>query len=170
MTDGPPHRKFKYLKSYADRHGKERHYFRRGTFSATLLGRPGSPKFMEAYHAALAGTPLPPAKKTRALKLFERSASAHTPAIGVYLLLLGGRITYVGSSLNMQRRVAGHRDAGRPFDQVFYIGTKMTERIALERALIVALAPVQNRSGLKVRRDQELPARESGWQISSGPG
>jgi hypothetical protein len=155
--------KLRYLKSFTDRHGKRRNYFRRRGLLIALPGRPGSAKFIEAYRAALAGTPLPPARKEAAIASLERASNGHRPAIGVYLLMLGGEIVYVGSSLNMHHRVAGHRIAGRPFDQVFYIGTKLTERIRLERALIAALAPRQNRIGVKVRRDRELPAHESGW-------
>ena len=45
-----------YVKSYLDRHGKVRHYFRRkGCPPIALPGIPGSPEFMEAYQAALAG-------------------------------------------------------------------------------------------------------------------
>ena len=45
-----------YVLSYHDRHGKLRRYFRRaGVKRIALPGRPGSPEFMLAYHAALAG-------------------------------------------------------------------------------------------------------------------
>jgi hypothetical protein len=142
-----PDGKLKYFRSFVDRHGKRRNYFRRQGCSIALPGRPGSPKFIEAYRAALAGTPLAPTQKKRAIASLERSANGHHPKIGVYLLLLGGKIVYIGSSLSMHQRVIGHRSAGRPFDQVFYIGTKASERIALERMLIAALAPTQNRRG-----------------------
>jgi hypothetical protein len=69
------------------------------------------------------------------------------PLIGVYLLLLKGRIIYVGSSLNMPKRVDQHRGNGRPFDQAFYIATKANQREALERVLISAIDPPQNRIG-----------------------
>jgi integrase len=46
----------KYVKSYADRHGKMRHYFRRkGEKQIPLPGDPGSTEFMEAYADALSG-------------------------------------------------------------------------------------------------------------------
>lgn len=50
----------RYIQSFTDRHGVERHYFRRaGTKRTSLPGRPGSPEFMTAYHAALNDTPAP---------------------------------------------------------------------------------------------------------------
>jgi hypothetical protein len=66
-----------------------------------------------------------------------KDPNAVQPLIGVYLLLLRGRIVYVGSSLDMPKRVAGHRSNGRPFDQVFYIATLAIQREALERILIM---------------------------------
>lgn len=46
----PVTRKLPYLKSYRDRHGKERHYFRKPGFpSVPLPGAHGSKEFMEAY-------------------------------------------------------------------------------------------------------------------------
>src|SRR5215470_4234677 len=45
-----------YVKSYLDRHGKVRHYFRRrGYPTVALPGVPGSPEFMEAYRLASSG-------------------------------------------------------------------------------------------------------------------
>src|SRR5215468_8450952 len=45
-----------YVKSYLDRHGKVRHYFRRrGYPKVALPGVPGSPEFMEAYGLANSG-------------------------------------------------------------------------------------------------------------------
>jgi enterobacteria phage integrase len=43
------HINLRYVKRYADRHGKLRHYFRRGNQKGSLPGLPGSPEFMEAY-------------------------------------------------------------------------------------------------------------------------
>jgi integrase len=48
----------KYVHGFIDRHGKPRFYFRRSGFKqVSLPGLPWSPEFMEAYQAALAGTP-----------------------------------------------------------------------------------------------------------------
>ena len=49
-----------YVKTYRDRHGKLRRYFRRPGFKEVPLpGLPGSAEFMEVYQAALEGTELP---------------------------------------------------------------------------------------------------------------
>lgn len=46
----------RYVNEYRDRHGAVRRYFRRpGSRGIPLPGRPGSPEFMAAYNAALAG-------------------------------------------------------------------------------------------------------------------
>jgi integrase len=48
--------KLRHIKSYTDRHGKQRHYLRRRGFKDVALpGLPGSTEFMVAYNAALAG-------------------------------------------------------------------------------------------------------------------
>jgi integrase len=49
-----------YVKSYLDRHGKPRHYFRRKGFAKVPLPPPGSSGFMAAYEAANT-VPLSPA-------------------------------------------------------------------------------------------------------------
>jgi hypothetical protein len=65
--------------------------------------------------------------------------------VGVYLLMLKGKVVYVGSSLRMPRRVAGHRTNGRPFDQAYYIATTAGQRTQLEATLIRAINPPQNK-------------------------
>jgi integrase len=49
--------KLKYVHEFRDRHGKVRHYCRRGGKRVPLPGAPGSSEFMAAYAAALAETP-----------------------------------------------------------------------------------------------------------------
>ena len=44
-----------FINAFRDRHGKTRHYFRRGGKRAPLPGLPGSEEFMAAYQAALTG-------------------------------------------------------------------------------------------------------------------
>jgi integrase len=46
--------RLKYVNSYRDRHGKQRHYFRRGAVKKPLLGLPGSKIFMDEYKRLLA--------------------------------------------------------------------------------------------------------------------
>jgi hypothetical protein len=156
---GPPGRRLKlklpdYVSRYIDHTGKPRHYFRRKGFPrATLPGLPWSSEFMEAYSNALAmaGLPQPTALMPSTLPggvVAKRGVDPNIvqPLIGVYLLMRKGIIVYVGSSLNMPKRVADHRGNGRPFDQVFYIATKANQREALERTLIRAVNPLQNKA------------------------
>lgn len=50
--------RLRHVESFRDRTGERRYYFRRGHGPRTPLpGAPGSPKFMAAYHAALAASP-----------------------------------------------------------------------------------------------------------------
>ena len=104
----------------------------------------GSPEFVLAYTAALNAPPPPPPSSLPG-GVVKHNGRDPQPLIGVYLLLLRGRVSYVGSSLNMPKRVAEHRVNCRPFDQVFYIATKANQREALERVLIKAIDPHQNR-------------------------
>jgi integrase len=46
--------RLKYVNSYRDRHGKQRHYFRKGAVKEPLLGLPGSKIFMDEYKRLLA--------------------------------------------------------------------------------------------------------------------
>lgn len=77
----------------------------------------------------------------------DSPADAPQPQVGVYLLLLKGKIVYVGSSVTMPRRVNQHRVGSRPFDEVFYISTTKAERKKLEAILIKAIDPPQNSQG-----------------------
>ncbi|HRX40026.1 MAG: tyrosine-type recombinase/integrase [Amphiplicatus sp.] len=49
-------KRFPYVQEYRDNRGKLRRYFRRGTYRVPLPSEPGSPEFIAAYAAALAGT------------------------------------------------------------------------------------------------------------------
>jgi integrase len=50
--------RLKYVHGFRDRHGKPRHYFRRGGFKRVALpGLPGSTEYMAAYAEALANAP-----------------------------------------------------------------------------------------------------------------
>ena len=107
-----------------------------------LLGEPNSPEFIASYHTAQGSRfdrlALPGGIRRSRTK---GDPGAVQPLIGVYLLLLKGRVVYVGSSLNMPNRVAEHRSNSRPFDQVFYIATAANQREILERILIRAIDP-----------------------------
>jgi len=51
--------RLQYVHEYIDRHGRIRRYARKGGKHIPLPGMPGSPKFMEAYQAALAIKSIP---------------------------------------------------------------------------------------------------------------
>ncbi len=59
MGRGVTHLSLKYVHRFKDRHGRVRFYFRRKGKRSPLPGQPGSRQFLEAYHAALQGTPEP---------------------------------------------------------------------------------------------------------------
>lgn len=54
--------RLRYLHSYKDRHGRKRHYFRRGRTSIPIPGEPGTKEFSDAYHAAFRSEPAPKPK------------------------------------------------------------------------------------------------------------
>lgn len=66
---------------------------------------------------------------------------------GVYLLLSGGEVSYVGRSRRMSARIAEHVERGRRFDAAFGIPAEEEELGRLEAALLRALRPAENRVG-----------------------
>lgn len=68
---------------------------------------------------------------------------------GVYLMIIGSGISYIGSSLDMDLRFASHaerRHAGLIFyERVLWMPIPKSERVAYEGALIRALRPPGNR-------------------------
>jgi predicted GIY-YIG superfamily endonuclease len=150
-------RKYRFVQKFVSR-GIPHLYFRRKGYPLIALPGPlGSPEFILAWTAAYKGEPLPPASSLPGGVIAKRDQDPNTvqPLIGVYLLMLKGRVVYVGSSLHMPRRVAAHRSGCRPFDQVFYIPTKANQYEALERVLIKAINPEQNRAHRSFR-EQEI--------------
>src|SRR6516165_2882816 len=137
----------KYVNRKDDR---VRYYFRRRGMNFPLPGLPGSDEFMAAYGAALVETAhciIPSTLPGGIVRPRGRkNPNAVQPLIGVYLLMLKGKIVYVGESLNMPKRVAEHRSNGRPFDQAYYIAPVANQRANLERILIRAINPPGNRA------------------------
>lgn len=75
----------------------------------------------------------------------RRSATEDAPAkCGVYMLLVGGAVTYIGRSGQMHKRVQTHRASGRLFDEVRAIPCDLATSIWLERELIRTLQPPEN--------------------------
>jgi hypothetical protein len=144
--------RYRYVNGFVGSDGRVRFYFRRkGCRAVRLPGLIDSPEFVLAHTAALnepLPPPLPPLSSLPGGVVARRGGknpNAVQSLIGVYMLLLKGRVVYVGSSLNMPKRVAEHRSNCRPFDQAFYIATIANQREALERVLIRAINPSQNR-------------------------
>lgn len=128
--------RYRFLQRWRDKAGREYAYFRRGGRRTPLPGTVGSDEFRLAYTAALSGDSRRHDRKQK--------RDRGTPFIGVYLLMLHGRLDYIGSSMHMPQRVEEHRRNGRPFDQAFYIPTTADDRLPLERTLIRQLNPHQN--------------------------
>jgi hypothetical protein len=140
--------RYRYVQAWV-KDGKVRLYFRRKGYRRTLLPGPiGSLEFLSAYQAALDGSRITPSALPGGIvrSRGDKNPNAVQPLIGVYLLLLRGRIVYIGESLNMPERVAAHRSNGRPFDQAYYIATTANQRAGLERILIRAINPSGNRA------------------------
>lgn len=152
--DGEP---IRFVQEVTDRNGYRRFYFRRPGHVKVSLPPLWSPDFTAVYAAALAGKAYPASTLPGGVRA-KRGVDPNTvqPLVGVYLLMLRGRVAYIGESVNMPNRVAAHRTNGRPFDQVFYIATKANQRKPLERALINALHPTQNKVHRATKTDASL--------------
>lgn len=59
---------------------------------------------------------------------------------GVYFLMLGAELVYIGSSVNIAARVTHHR-SDKVFDRVLWLKLPPTDLLAYEGALIRALVP-----------------------------
>jgi hypothetical protein len=120
--------RLKYVNAFRNKarnDGRVRYYFRRRGMRFPLPGLPGSDEFVAAYGAALVETAHPiipsalPGGIVRSRGRKNPNASVQPTLIGVDLLMLKGKIVYVGESLNMPKRVAEHRSNGRPFEILF---------------------------------------------------
>jgi hypothetical protein len=141
--------RYRYVQAFTGNTGKVRLYFRRKGQPLIALPRPiGSRKFLAAYQAALTEPRIIPSALPGGVvrSRGRKDPNVVQPLIGVYLLMLKGKIVYVGESLNMPKRVAAHRVNGRPFDQAYYIATMANQRANLERILIRAINPTGNRA------------------------
>lgn len=63
---------------------------------------------------------------------------------GVYLLMQGDTVVYVGRSNNMNSRLTSHRRNGRQFDEAQVIPCDAVTSVWLEKELIRTLRPIQN--------------------------
>lgn len=88
------------------------------------------------------------------------------PLVGVYMLLLRGKVVYIGSSKQMPKRIAAHRSGSRPFDDVFYISTTESERLRLEAILIKAINPSQNTKNAMQESPDSVPDTSNDHQLT----
>jgi hypothetical protein len=139
---------------YRDRHGQQRVYLRVPGRAAIRLRAPvGTDQFRDEYREAMNS----PGEMLRKQRRPQNDAKAWSLARlkeavretmadeGVYLLIRGGKVTYVGQSKNCARRIDSHRMNGRQFDRAHYIFIEGRQRVTLERLLIRQLAPVENK-------------------------
>src|SRR5574343_662611 len=77
--------------------------------------------------------------------IIDASVSIPTAA-GVYCLIRGGVVSYVGQSKNMLTRVSTHAASGRQFDRVTFIPCTEDNLTELERKYIQYLNPIENAS------------------------
>lgn len=78
----------------------------------------------------------------------QGAASTMENEPGVYLLFKDQRLVYVGRSKNPPNRISSHRKNGRPFDHAVYLTCKAADVAWIERALIEAMNPPQNKMGV----------------------
>jgi hypothetical protein len=76
---------------------------------------------------------------------------------GVYFLIAGPDVVYVGQAVNVYARIAQHmRDPGKMFDRALYMVVPESDLDGVEMSFIRALRPRLNRKGLeKIRRGAE---------------
>jgi len=63
---------------------------------------------------------------------------------GVYFLIRGGRVVYVGQSVNVLRRISEHMKGGARFDSFAFSPCGQNEMDRLEATYIRALFPDEN--------------------------
>jgi len=85
----------RYVHSFTDRHGHQRHYFRRHGKRIALPGEPGSAEFMDAYTAALDGESRDPTRRAPiAPRSFGALAASYFASPAYLRLAASSRINY----------------------------------------------------------------------------
>lgn len=74
---------------------------------------------------------------------------------GVYFLVRGDEVVYVGQSVQIPSRISSHRQGGKVFDLVFYLTCPAAELDAIESAFIRALKPKLNGNPPKADRSRD---------------
>lgn len=73
------------------------------------------------------------------LRRFSKTASVLKTKVlqpTIYLLVLSGRVVYVGQTCSLLQRIFQHRDKGRKFDEVYCIEVERHEMNTVERSFI----------------------------------
>jgi hypothetical protein len=111
----------RYVERWRDRHGKIRLYFRRrGSPRVALQGEFGSDEFAHPTRRRWPGlyrllATVRANSRMLGGVIVRRNVDPGTaqPLIGVHLLMLKGKVIYIGPSLNMPAGVTAHRNNGR---------------------------------------------------------
>jgi hypothetical protein len=89
------------------------------------------------------------------------AVAAPIPQCGIYFLIRGGRINYVGQSVNIPMRIAAHL-ATKQFDSWAWVSCDRADLSAMERAYINEFMPEDNRDHVTERRRNPPPA----WMVN----
>lgn len=92
----------------------------------------------------------------------------HPQSSGVYFLIRGPEITYVGQAVDVLYRIARHRREGRRFDSFAYISCPAEQLDELEALYIRAFVPEENWS-LGTRRKGRGRSDKVGHNLPSHP-
>jgi hypothetical protein len=93
--------------------------------------------------------------------LTDRLAVATGDVSGVYFLIRGAKVVYVGQSVNVGARLSAHRaDADKLFDYGVFLPLPESDLLRVEKAFIRLLRPEYNRTAFLAlnRDDQEVLA------------
>ena len=76
---------------------------------------------------------------------------------GIYFLMDGNTIVYVGQSIEVASRILSHiKDPGKRFDRACWFPVPKEKLNDVEEALIALLKPEQNRRGVNIHGDDSL--------------
>jgi integrase len=180
--------RLKYIHEYRDSTGKVRRYVRRrGLPKVTLPGLPGSPEFMEAYSAAIAGAPVPRGRGYKAGSLgavverYYRSvefANLKPKSQAAYRLALSPHVEKDG------HRMAADLPAEKARKIVEEIGAEKPGMANLTRAVLAAVfefaidcglrkdnpfkrVPVYRLGTRHTWTDEQLAAYEQRWPLGT---
>jgi integrase len=177
-----------FVQSFTDRHGKVRHYFRRGSTRIALVGLPGSDTFMAGYQAALNASPTPVGASLRSKPGSVSAVIAEYYGSQAFRSLTGGTPALRRAILERFRAKHGDKPlASMPTEFVHALIDTMTPheaknwltafkgvvRWAMDRKLVKndPTAGVQVRmpktDGFHTWTEDEIAAFEAHWPIGS---